>query len=73
MTAHTIPGEHPTCIGGRRCVCNSEMPHEHCICGDPLCKCHQPDAYGMELAHDGSGREAYIPHGARLVVRKRGE
>ena len=58
---------HPKCKGGRRCVCNSEIEHEHCICSDTACACHAPDAYHMERVSDGSGREYYVPQGARLV------
>jgi len=61
---------HPKCKGGRRCVCNSEIEHEHCICSDTACACHAPDAYHMERVSDSSGREYYVPQGARLVVRR---
>ena len=72
MTAHTIPGEHPTCIGGRRCICDRGIEHEHCICSVTTCECHAAAAYRMELTHDGSGREFYVPTGTRLAPRKRG-
>ena len=38
------------CIGGRKCCLDndSQHPHERCICGDDLCICHTPAAYGLE-------------------------
>ena len=60
------------CPGGQPCRCNGAVRHTLHLCSDKTCACHQPAAYGMELAHDGSGREFYVPTGTRLAPRKRG-
>lgn len=59
MTTREIPGEHPTCIGGGRCVCYRGTEHEHCICGNPKCACHEPAAYRLTKAVLRNGEEVY--------------
>ena len=56
---HEIPGEHPTCIGGGKCVCYCGKEHAHCICSDPRCQCHTPAAYRLTKAVLRNGEEVY--------------
>jgi hypothetical protein len=55
------------CDGGGKCNCNGAVAHDHHICRDPGCECHQAAAYGVEMVTQRNGRESYIPTGARLV------
>ena len=55
------------CTGGADCRCNGAVPHTLHLCHDKTCVCHTARRYGVELVHDGAGREFYVPTGARLV------
>ncbi len=61
------------CIGGNACVCNVSAKHPHTIhvCSVVGCVCHTAE-YHMEKVYDGSGREFYVPQGARLVRKGKG-
>jgi len=59
------------CTGGADCRCNGAVPHTLHLCHDKTCVCHTARRYGVELVHDGAGREYYVPTGARLVRKVR--
>ena len=68
MTTHK-PGQHPTCIGGNRCVCWRGIEHEHCICSDSTCACHSAAGYGLAKAVLRNGDEVYAAARVEAGVR----
>jgi hypothetical protein len=50
------------CAGGRKCVCVGTQ-HEHHICNDPTCLCHQAHGYGLSLVQGAHGVMRYVPVG----------
>lgn len=48
------------CAGGRKCVCQGQA-HEHHICNDAACLCHQPHSYGLALVQGAHGVMRYVP------------
>lgn len=66
---HETPGQHPTCIGGNRCVCYNGIEHAHCICNDRTCACHSAAGYGLAKAVLRNGEEVYARAAAPEPVR----